>query len=228
MEADAKRMRGEDMPAPPMYTEVIRPRRYDVLPPVPGQPGPRERPAGDLVRPSTLPGAITNPDSATFAKALDSDTTPSADTSMGQWDSQNQDAKNTPDGYNRQGSARSIPDTVGHVDRSKLQAQYTEDNHRAALDTIIRARTPLTAEEMSMLLRFDPLKQSTGSSVSQDENENRRGDATDIARPSFKRTAEAGTMKAGDAGHEVSHEQTRGSHCPLQALSTISPLEDVD
>ncbi|KAJ6789592.1 hypothetical protein PWT90_09486 [Aphanocladium album] len=45
-EADAKRMRGEKRPDPPMPTTGGRGRRYDVLPPAPGRPGPFGVPPG--------------------------------------------------------------------------------------------------------------------------------------------------------------------------------------
>lgn len=81
MEADVKRMHGDKRPAPPMRTTVVGPRQDAVLPPVPGQPRPHERSAGGVVTPSMPPTPMTVPDSATFAQALNSETTPFADTS---------------------------------------------------------------------------------------------------------------------------------------------------
>ncbi|OAQ97483.1 hypothetical protein LLEC1_02471, partial [Akanthomyces lecanii] len=45
-DADAKRMRGEKRPDPPPHTAGGRGRRYDVLPPAPGRPGPFGAPTG--------------------------------------------------------------------------------------------------------------------------------------------------------------------------------------
>lgn len=57
-EADAKRMRGEKRPEPPMPTTGGRGRRYDVLPPAPGRPGPFGVPHGMEMHPDGTPPPV--------------------------------------------------------------------------------------------------------------------------------------------------------------------------